>query len=193
MLQGHNWEKTGLSLRYISKRDGLGACLECRGIIHPGVRSLPAEERFWAYVKKLPGENACWEWQKFKGPKGYGVFGTGGCGKTELAHRYGYRLQNGDFPEDLQVLHKCDNPSCVRGDHLFVGTHMDNMNDRDSKGRQPRGSRAGAAILTEDQVRGIRFKREYYKTPLKTLAQEYGVAPTTISGITNYRKWKHVP
>lgn len=87
--------------------------------------------------------SGCLEWQKSKIKYGYGNFRMGG--RAWLAHRFSYELVYGDFPEELFVCHRCDNPSCVNSDHLFLGTVTDNNNDKMSKGRQAKGP---AQVLT---------------------------------------------
>ena len=87
------------------------------------------DERFWEKVRVGDG---CWEWQAALNSKGYGSIGY--KGKVWLASRVSALLAGMDI-EGKHVCHHCDNPNCVRPGHLFVGTHQDNMRDRDSKGR----------------------------------------------------------
>ena len=90
------------------------------------------ETRFWAKVNKTDG---CWVWMA-SGNRGYGVIAMPGrSGRMVYAHRYSYELHYGAFDQSLLVLHHCDNPACVRPDHLFLGTHLDNQQDKVSKGR----------------------------------------------------------
>lgn len=93
------------------------------------------EERFWVKVDKISSLSYtdCWVWIGCKNPKGYGQFW--GQDKMIGAHRYSWILKKGSIPNDLCVLHKCDNPPCVNPDHLFLGTQSDNMKDMAQKGR----------------------------------------------------------
>src|SRR5688500_2653189 len=91
---------------------------------------VPAEDRFWPKVQKSDG---CWEWTGAKQPAGYGNFYFRGV--VQLAHRVAWELANGPVAVGQHVLHRCDNPRCVRIEHLFLGTHADNMRDMLSKGR----------------------------------------------------------
>ena len=90
-------------------------------------------ERFWNKVMKIVETDECWEWIAFKNKDGYGLFGYNG--KNQKAHRVSWQLHNGPIPDGLCVLHKCDNPSCVNPNHLFLGTNADNIKDRVNKNR----------------------------------------------------------
>lgn len=102
-------------------------------------RDTQPEKRFWERVSKQ--DNGCWLWTGHTNPRGYGVIAVNGT--MWLAHRYSYQLHTGSIPDKLFVCHKCDVPSCVNPDHLFLGTHQDNMDDMAAKGR-PRGRYAKA-------------------------------------------------
>jgi len=88
------------------------------------------EERFWDKVQKT---DTCWLWIGSTNQDGYGRFNIGG--KLGGAHRYSFELHTGEIPEGMHVLHTCDTPACVRPDHLFLGTHSDNMQDMYRKRR----------------------------------------------------------
>lgn len=103
-------------------------------------------ERFWRHVKKSDG---CWEWFGQYHAKGYGWMrftlrrhpsGNGKQGKQPKhavrSHRLSWQLHFGEIPAGLGVLHTCDNPRCVRPDHLFLGTDKDNWEDAKKKGRR---------------------------------------------------------
>ena len=75
----------------------------------------------------------CWEWQRCTNKYGYGNLKFEK--KTVIAHRLAYKLANDFLPNELCVLHRCDNPKCVNPGHLFLGTRKDNNRDREAKGR----------------------------------------------------------
>lgn len=144
-------------------------------------------ERFWAKVDKT---GDCWLWTASTDGMGYGLFGTGPS-RSERAHRVSYRLAFGEIAPDLCVLHRCDNPSCVRPEHLFLGTRADNMRDRQQKGRQAHGERHSRAKLTETAVREIRELRARGEQ-LRAIAEKFSIAPETVSAIAHRRTWRHV-
>jgi len=90
----------------------------------------------WVEKVDMKGPDDCWEWLGFKNKDGYGRFRTNK--KVMLAHRFSYAhyKNNGQpIPSNLCVCHHCDNPGCVKPNHLFLGTHKDNAQDRNRKGR----------------------------------------------------------
>ena len=116
------------------------------------------EDRFWSKVRK---DDGCWEWTASVNRRCYGWFHFGGKveRKALKAHRVSWELHNGPIPEGLWVLHKCDNPRCVRPDHLFLGDRTDNMRDCAAKGRV---TNIGKALLTHCK-RGHAFTPENTK------------------------------
>ena len=146
------------------------------------------EERFWKNVNVL-SQYECWEWAgcKFKG--GYGALGYNK--KTEKAHRISYKIHKGDIQENLVVRHTCDNPSCVNPNHLIVGTHAENMKDRDERNRSHKGSKHYKAKLNETSVLKIidLYKNGHTKTEL---ARIFNVTTASIIFIINKKTWKHV-
>lgn len=161
----------------------------------PGVRA-PLQARFWSKVNLGAG---CWEWKGPRAKTGYGTINVNGM--TATAHRVAWILVNGTIPPGLHVLHRCDNPPCVRPDHLFLGTHDDNMRDCSSKGRcgstihperRPRGERHPGTRLTAELVRQIRALRVEGAT-CAALARRFGVSRGTIHNVVARRTWRHVP
>lgn len=147
-------------------------------------RRIPADKRFWQKVSK-DSPSGCWEWTGRTTEHGYGLLDVDG--KSVLAHRFAWQLKNGPIPDDMHVCHHCDNPRCVRTSHLFIGTHADNMADRDRK------ERGGVAKLTKYEVAEIRRKYAQGNVTQKKLAAEYGVTREAISRITTRENWKHIP
>lgn len=97
-------------------------------------------ERFEAKVSPCPA-SGCFLWTAAFDDGGYGRFGFRPHGEKNYravaAHRAAWELYVGPVPEGMEVCHHCDNPMCVRISHLFLGTHKENMDDRDTKGRNP--------------------------------------------------------
>ena len=112
--------------------------------------------KFWSRVNKT---ETCWNWTGPRDKKGYGL-GIYNKGRQPRIHRQSYELNIGPIPQGLHVLHKCDNPSCVRPDHLFLGTNFDNIQDRNKKGRMnhAKGEQVSHCKLTPQQVLEIRTR-----------------------------------
>ena len=148
--------------------------------------------RFWNKINKT-NKHECWEWLGSKDSCGYGRFGFR---YTLLSsHRVAWELTNGKIIDTLHILHRCDNPACCNPDHLFIGTHQDNMNDRDMKGRAGGGSLIGEANprskFTEGQIISM---RNLYKSGLKQkiIAVKFHTSQPVISAIVNDKYWKHI-
>lgn len=150
-----------------------------------GPTPRPASERFWPHVEKSEG---CWLWTASKWSYGHGRMSAGN-GRDTGAHRVSWEIHYGPIPDGLHVLHHCDNPSCVRPDHLFLGTHADNMRDRDAKGRGTSGERHPFAKLTNVDAE---FIRKMAKAGIKQrrLAELFDVSPATICEVVSGKRWK---
>lgn len=116
------------------------------------------------------------------------------AGRRIMAHRLSWELANGaPVPSHLVVCHACDNPPCVRPEHLWLGSKGENNLDRDRKGRQVAlpGSRNGNHKIFEDDVRVIRASRAA-GVSAATLAVRFGVSTVTVQRIVARKGWRHV-
>lgn len=166
----------------------------------PGPKPTPVADRFWPKVQKT---EHCWVWIGARLPGEYGEF------DTRRAHRVSWELHHGTIPEGLHVCHKCDNPPCVRPDHLFLGTANDNIQDCIKKGRRnhmlgdghprrrnpalvKRGEQCVLARLKEADVTRIISMLAAGET-CAAIAPLFGVDKATIRSIRNGKTWAHVP
>jgi hypothetical protein len=186
--KNHDWKQTGYSLRY--KRHN--SCVECLETKRIGIRDFSGtrEDNFWLRVVKK-GENECWEWRAGRSSFGHGCFKLED-GSYIGAHRYSYILHYGEIEGDLHVRHKCDNPPCVNPNHLCLGTHQQNMNDMVERGRSVKGEDRPTAKLTEEKVREARILYDSGTKSINELAEQMGVAKTTIRMVVKRLTWKHV-
>jgi len=144
-------------------------------------------------AKSIPDPNSgCWLWLGSVNEHNYGrvIY----KGKRIYAHRHSWEAFNGEIPEGLKVLHKCDNPLCINPDHLFLGTQSDNMKDKVSKNRQHRlkGEDHGQSTLTDKDVLEIRNKYIPRKYTAKILSKEYNTSIQNIRSILYRRSWRHL-
>lgn len=148
-------------------------------------------------LRYCPEPNSgCWLWTGETDGGGYGAYviakrrlSDGGYRRERVkAHRLSWQLHRGPIPDGLEVCHRCDVPGCVNPDHLFVGTHRVNMDDRNAKGRNQVGSNRYNARVTEDDVRAIRSA----DATQRALAVRYGMSFQAINEICLRKTWKHV-
>lgn len=141
-----------------------------------GARHTSTPEEFWALVDSSAGPDACWPWTgKFWDRKQtYGRFWL--FGHDDRSHRWAWQLTHGEIVGGLLVCHTCDNPPCCNPAHLFLGTHIENMHDRDEKGRNKARTLAGGSHkLSEAQAAEIR-QRWTGGFSTGALAAEFGVS-----------------
>lgn len=160
------------------------------------------EVRFWQAVDKTPGhgpDGDCWQWTKSKTEHGYGQIGRPRCegGRVDYAHRVSYEIHYGvDLGRALKtrnlVLHRCDNPSCVNPDHLFIGDFGENTQDMIRKGRKINADQAGEANpahkLTDEEVREIRSASGSYAA----IGEAFGISASWAWKIRNNEAWTHI-
>ena len=158
---------------------------------------VPASRRLAANYTPEPN-TGCWLWTKCADRSGYGFMSVGG--KAERAYRVAWALVHGDIPGGKVICHRCDQPSCINPDHLFLGDQADNIRDMMAKGRH--GARKGTdnwsrgvdrhcAKLNDEDVRTIRaLHAEGAGT--RALALRYSVDRTNIQLIVRRATWKHV-
>lgn len=163
-------------------RDFCGAA--CRGFSRRGT-----PENFWNRCSK--SEQGCWEWIGSKNEDGYGTLRF--VNKHWFAPRLAWTLTYGPILDGLLVCHKCDNPGCIRPDHLFLGTHQDNRDDMVRKGRGPTSEKVRRPKkLNTDQVVQILILGNTGNVRHADIAIQFGVTASVISKIIRKQLWKHI-
>lgn len=152
----------------------------------------------WArlFSKTRVTASGCIEWTGSLTEGGYGHMWVGDA--LQLTHRVAFALVHGPIPEGgdvrgMCVCHRCDNRLCINPDHLFLGTHTDNMRDMDGKGRRAPtdGERNGRAKLTPDQVTDIRSLKGQMSQA--AIGSRFGVSKTLIRRIHQGKAWREFP
>jgi hypothetical protein len=138
------------------------------------------EERFWSKVEKT---DTCWNWIGCKNKDGYGAFRL--QGRTWGVHRLMWTHLYGTIDKGLDVRHKCTG-KCVNPEHLQLGTHQDNIDDKIRDGTVAKGEKHGLAKLTRQYVDEIRAST----ASCRELGRNYGVCESTIYHIKNGKTWK---
>lgn len=158
---------------------------------HSPIPTTLTSEQLARFNGQLKVIGDCLEWVGSKHERGYGKIKING--KEYRSHRIAFFLANGSDPGELQVCHSCDNPPCCLPAHLFLGTHLDNMIDREAKGRGKAvppdrisfpGDLNPAAKLTEAEATVIKYSSE----PNKVLAARFNVSPQLVCNIKAGRK-----
>jgi len=158
--------------------------------------------RFWSQVH-IPGVESqgwqarCWLWTgatRKNRPQGIQNYGRINYKEGRLsAHRAAYEMFHGKIlPNEVLLLHACDNPLCCNPNHLSEGTRADNRADTVLKSRQARGERHARARLTEEEVLEIRRLYPEGGHTYKSLGKQFGVATTTIQGIIERKIWAYL-
>jgi hypothetical protein len=155
----------------------------------------PVEDRFWSKVNKdgpivRPELVPCHVWTGRTDAEGYGRFDPDNEHKNVSAHRFSYSLKiGGPVPEDVDVLHVCDNPPCVRWEHLFPGDALINLQDAVTKNRTAHSERSHTAKLTEADVLSIRARHVAGESQV-FLADAFQISPSAIHAIVTGKNWR---
>lgn len=159
-----------------------------RGLHASAAKTRPVLERL-AERSYTDLRTGCTVWHGGKANTwGNGTISIGGT--KWLVHRAAWTEENGPIPDGLDCLHHCDNPPCWNVCHLFLGTHVDNMADRDRKGRQftPLGEAHGKSVLTAQQVLAIRRDAR----PARLVAPDFGISESNVYMIRGGHTWRHL-
>lgn len=146
------------------------------------VQNLTLLDRLVLNAKKI---GKCIEWQRSIHSAGYGQIWH--IARNLSTHRVAYELFIGPIPDGLLVLHKCDNRLCVRPEHLFLGTNLDNAKDRMKKGRQATGQGNGKARMTKTAIREVRQRCACGETQA-VVAAEFGIGIRHVQDLVAKRK-----
>lgn len=151
---------------------------------HPIIPALTQKQidRFWSHVDKTD-ITGCWNWTGSKIRYGYGHFRINN--RIVMSHRIAYFIDSGNDPLELCVLHECDNTSCCNPSHLFLGTHLENMADRNTKCRQH--SKLSVADVIE-----IRRLYGEGKTTQLLIGRSFNISDSAVSMIVTGHRWGHV-
>ena len=152
----------------------------------------PLLKRFYSKFSKNQ-DSGCWEWTACKTKNGYGKFALNKS--WVLAHRWIYEfLLQDKIHSDKLILHKCDNRKCVNPDHLYLGSHLNNAQDRVERKRSKHyvGENHGRSKLTENQVLEIRRLSNEKSLSSWRLGKMFMVNPKSIQDIVNRNNWKHI-
>lgn len=125
----------------------------------------------------------CILWNKAVNSGGYPI--TWNNNRIQYKHREIMDAKKGEV-----VLHRCDNPSCVNPEHLYIGSHQDNSNDMVAKNRQAKGEDCGNSKLTTDLVFNIRTYQG--KLSSRKVAVLFNISKTNVLDIWKRKIWKHV-
>ena len=179
-----------------------------RKIPRPKMRK-PLMERFWKYVEKT---DTCWLWTAHRDKDGYGNIKEGdGSRRTLRAPAVSWSIHFGNIPDNQWILHHCDNPPCVRPDHLYLGDVRQNAADRVARNRSARGETSGRTLhperwtiekrpkgqshgrskLTEEDVLRIRSLGSS-KLSQQAIADQFEISRPLVSLIINRKIWTHI-
>lgn len=179
----------------VDTRDALESSFRNAAISgRPGSATTSPEERIARSFVPEPN-SGCWLWTGTVGNNGYGRIQVGsrrdGTGKSAPAHVISYLIHRGPVPEGHFVCHRCDTPTCVNPDHLFVGTAKDNNDDARRKGRSKaaaRGELHPNAVLTTAEVSEVKRMIRAGMTPTP-IGSALGISRNTVKTIRRGGSW----
>lgn len=182
--------------------------LKCRG--HTGFRpggqlfisemsELEKRERLLkSFEKHVIRQDGCWGW---KGPIDHGGYPVMSCKRSigpDRGHKASWVIHKGPLKKGKHICHSCDNPICTNPDHLWIGTHKENNDDKIKKGRanwvkppHKPGSLNGSSKLKEEQVIEIKKLLDEGKS-CYSIGPLFGVSKQTILRIKKGTHWSHV-
>lgn len=150
-------------------------------------------DRFWNRVQK--NDEGCWGWTGSLSPAGYGrLYAT--KTRSVYAHRVSFDANVSPIPDGMEVCHRCDNPARTRPDHLFLGTHAENMADMRAKGRggvppRHKGEECPSAVLSSADV--LEIDRRLREGESQTaIARDYSVSKGAVQRIAAGKTWAHL-
>lgn len=156
-----------------------------KGRFHRAPHHLTASERLDFYSMPEPN-SGCHLWLLSAGVHGYGTLEVDG--RYWLAHRLAWTVARGPIPEGGVICHKCDVRTCINPDHLFLGTHADNVADKIAKGRGNNGEINGASTLTVTQVRAIKAATGTHTS----VGRKFNIGRQHASVIRRGLAWRHL-
>lgn len=133
-------------------------------------------------------ETGCWIWIGRVSGNGYGLLKR--LNKSMSAHRASYEAFCGEISDGMNILHKCDTKTCVNPDHLYQGTHIQNMQDMKNRGR---GYSAFGNEFAKRKINEEKALKIFNSTASnKETAELYGVSKTTVHRIKRKMIWRSI-
>jgi len=159
-----------------------------------GPTSIGLEKRFWKYTDRR-SSSECWNWTGPLLNSGYSQLGVGsesnGTRAVRMGHRISWLIHFGEVPEEKMVLHKCDNRKCVNPNHLYLGTHKENMQDAYNRMTMSRGEQHHNAKLTKEKV--IELRNRYADgESIRSLSRSFKLDRATVKAAAIRKTWRQV-
>ena len=154
----------------------------------------PTTKEVARFFDKVQITKHCWLWLASKFPPRYGYGRLKYHGKMIKAHRFSYELFTGPIKPGMMILHRkeCGNPSCVNPNHLYMGTHFDNMRDRNIWGKTTKGEGNCNSRLSKEDILLIRKIHKDRLFGYKNTAKIVGVSADMVGKIARGLNWPHI-